>query len=163
MLSQACAQLAEKQEEIDGRIKKTTKEKYSKEEGKENYGDQVTILKKQSELLDKVKEHLVMKEKNVNYYRIEQERKEVQILKDKQSEVQREARASKKKTYKEWRSDRFKSQKEIGNQKIARAIRVQKNPREAGSLEPFETKYIMNKRKLISRHYSKSLVYFFKI
>ena len=61
-----------------------------------------------------------MKEKNVDYYRTEQERKDVQILKDKQSEVQREARASKKKTYKEWRSDRFKSQKEKANQKKAR-------------------------------------------
>ena len=125
MLDQACKQLTEKQDKINILTKEITRKSHnSKRSCIENYKKQLTLLKEQSELLDRIKRYIVTREESFLYYKTEQERKEYQVLKYEQNKKRSEVKSWKSRAYRKWRSERFRKFKANRLDKDIRGIKA---------------------------------------
>ena len=122
MLEKACAQLNQKQENISKCIKKIERAKNSKKESQKDDRAQLVFMKKQLSLLEEIKGHLVKREENFLYYQTDQQRKDAQIFKAQKSKEQHEVKEFNVKTFKQWRSERFKNFKNKIDRKDSRGI-----------------------------------------
>ena len=131
MLDQACKQLTEKQEKINTQTKEIARKIHnSKRRCTEDYKKQWTVLKEQSELLDRIRKYIVTREEQFLYYKTDQERKESQVLKYEQNKKRGEVKSCKSRAYRQWKSERFRRFKADKLDKDIRGIKASEQTRQ---------------------------------
>ena len=135
MLDRACAQIMEKQRDIYERGKKIKKLQLKKKIQIESCRSQIEILKKQSKLLDEIEEYIVTREERFLYYETDQERILSKKLDEKERSERSRAKGSKAKTYRQWRSERFRKYKQRTRQNDIRGIHSSEKNRQDRSFK----------------------------
>ena len=135
MLDRACAQIMEKQRDIHERGKKIKKLQLKNKIQIESCRSQIEILKKQSKLLEEIEEYIVTREERFLYYETDQERILSKKLDEKERGEQSRAKGSKAKTYRQWRSERFRKYKQRTRQNDIRGIHSSEKNRQDRSFK----------------------------
>ena len=89
---------------------------------KESVKRELEVLKEQSQLLDKIKNYLETREEYSLYYKSDEERKMAQIFKNYKNTKWSEPKNCKRRTYKQFRSERFRNLKKRKLEKDIRGI-----------------------------------------